>query len=193
MNPLFLDLHKLDHRAAARKCADNLLHQPFPRSPPPGKSQHEHAFARRHAERTFDLFMARMADQDRRAALAGVTLDFGMDLGNERAGRIYYAKVTRPCMVPFARCDAVGAEDHTLVLGHFVEALNEYRALSLESLEHKAVVDDLMAHVERTAVFSKRAANRLDGAVYACAEAARLGENYFFNGSFSREHGCDLG
>ena len=147
----------------------------------------QHA-AGRDAERALDLLVAGVADQDHAAVLARVALDFEMHLGDQRAGGVDDAESPGARALPFAGRDAVRAEDHALALGHFAEVFDEDRAFLLERLEHEAVVHDLMAHVERTAVSAQRTAHGLDRTVDAGAKAARLGQDYFFDVMLTQRH-----
>src|SRR5690606_10025160 len=70
----------------------------------------------------------------------------------------------------------VGAEDHRVAVGHFVELLDEDRTALLEVVDHVAVVHDLVAHVDRRAQRLDRTLDDLDRAVDAGAEAAGVGE-----------------
>lgn len=57
-----------------------------------------------------------------------------------------------------------------------MQFLDEDRAELLQTLHHIAIVDDLVAHIDRGAVFLQRQNDDLDGAIHARAEAARLAE-----------------
>jgi hypothetical protein len=72
----------------------------------------------------------------------------------------------------------VGAEHDRHAVGHFVEFLDENRALGLQAIDHIAVVDDLVAHIDRRAVAFERALDDLDRAVDPGAEAARRGDQH---------------
>ena len=75
---------------------------------------------------------------------------------------------------------AVGAEDESRAGRDVGEVLDEDRALGLEVVDDVGVVDDLVAHVDRRAELVQRALDDLDRAIDAGAEAARLGEDDFF-------------
>ena len=84
--------------------------------------------------------------------------------------------------------DAVRGEDHRLVgLRDFVELLDEDGALRLQAVDDVAVVDDLVADIDRRAEFLERQLDDLDGAVDAGAEAARRAEQDV-EGRFRRGH-----
>jgi hypothetical protein len=65
--------------------------------------------------------------------------------------------------------------------GTSAEVLDEDRTLLLEILDDVGVVDDLVADVDRRAELVQRALDDLDRALDAGTEAARLGEEDFFD------------
>jgi hypothetical protein len=70
----------------------------------------------------------------------------------------------------------MGGEHHRAVGRAVGELLHEDRALGLEAVDHEAVVDDLVADVDRGAPLLQRHLDDLDRPVDAGAEAARGGE-----------------
>ena len=71
----------------------------------------------------------------------------------------------------------MGGEDHRLLgVRDLVELLDEDRALRLEVLDDVAVVDDLVADIDRRPEPLERQLHDLDGAIDAGAEAARRAE-----------------
>src|SRR4029079_18977236 len=72
--------------------------------------------------------------------------------------------------------DAVRAEDHGRAVRHFLELINEDRALRTQLVDDIAVVHDFMAHIDRRAERLERALDDLDRAVDAGTESARIGE-----------------
>ena len=50
------------------------------------------------------------------------------------------------------RGHAVSREHHEGIVGHFVELINEDRSAPLQGLHDVAVVDNLLAHVHRSAI-----------------------------------------
>jgi hypothetical protein len=73
----------------------------------------------------------------------------------------------------------MGAEDGDRVRGNLGQILDEMRPLGLQTLHHVFVVDDLMTHVDRRAVFLQSALDDLDGTHDTGAKTARLGKYYF--------------
>jgi hypothetical protein len=76
----------------------------------------------------------------------------------------------------------VGGENHRRAGRNLVELVDEDGALPLQAVYHVAVVDDLVAHVDRGAVFRQRQLDDPDRPVDAGAEAARSGEHDFEGG-----------
>jgi hypothetical protein len=71
---------------------------------------------------------------------------------------------------------AVGGENHRPVGRAFVQFLDKHRAHAPKALDHMAVVDDLVAHIDRCAVLLDRPLDDLDRPVDAGAKAARTGQ-----------------
>jgi hypothetical protein len=62
-------------------------------------------------------------------------------------------------------------KDHGAVVGAVVQFLDEDRAHRLQAFDDMAIVDDLVAHIDRRAILLERAFDDLDGPVDAGAEA----------------------
>ena len=77
---------------------------------------------------------------------------------------------------------AVRGEDDRGTPRHFVQLLDEHRALGAQVLDHELVVHDLVAHVDRGAVLLERALDDGDGAVHAGAVAARRRQQELLGG-----------
>ena len=123
--------------------------------------------------------MPGVADQEHVAAEALMAHRLLVHLGDQRAGRVEIEEVARLGVRRHRFRHAVGGEDDRarLMLGRDLdEFLDEDRAELLQPLDHVAVVDDLVADIDRRAVFLERQHDDLDGAVDARAEAARLAE-----------------
>ena len=67
-------------------------------------------------------------------------------------------------------------EHHRPVVGHLVELVDEHRAQLLQAVDDEAVVDDLVADIDRRAEPLERQLDDLDRAVDAGAETARRGD-----------------
>src|SRR5476649_1642427 len=97
--------------------------------------------------------MAGMADQDEGAPLREVTLALVMDLGNQRTSRVEHGKTAPGSLLLNAARNAMRAEDRHGVFRYLGQRLDEARALGLQAVDHMLVVDDLVAHINRRAVF----------------------------------------
>ena len=73
----------------------------------------------------------------------------------------------------------MGREHHDGAGGRIVQFVDEDGALGAQVFDHVAVVDDLVAHVDRRAVQLERALDDVDGAIDAGTEAARLRQQDF--------------
>ena len=100
-------------------------------------------------------------------------LRLDMDLGDERAGGV---EIVELAALGFGRHrfgHAMGREDHAGAVGRLVQLVDEDRAQLLQPLDDEAVVDDLVAHIDRRAIFLERQLDDADGPLDARAEAAR--------------------
>ena len=120
-----------------------------------------------------------MADQEHMAAEALVAHRLLVHLGDQRAGRVEVEEVARLGVGRHGFRHAVGREDdraRLMLRRDFGQFLDEDGAEFLQTLDHVAVVHDLVADIDRRAVFLQRQHDDLDRAVDAGAEAARLAE-----------------
>ena len=118
-----------------------------------------------------------MSDQQHMTAEPLVTHRLLMHLGNERAGRVEIEQIARLRVGRHRFRHAVGRKHHrrvAMVGRYFVEFLDEHGAELLKTLDHVAVVHDLVPHIDRGAVFLQRQNHDLDRAIDARAKAARL-------------------
>jgi hypothetical protein len=128
------------------------------------------------AHRADHLGMAGMADQDHGAARIVMRSASRWTLEHQRARRVDIEKLA-PCgFVRHRLGHAVRREDDRPVVRHLVELVDEDRALGLQTLDHEAIVHDLVADIDRPAVALDRALDDLDRAVDAGAEAAWAGQ-----------------
>ena len=117
-------------------------------------------------------------------------LGLDVDLGDQRAGRVEMEEIAARGLGRHRLGHAMRRKHHRrAVIGDFVEFLDEDRALGLQILHHRPVVDDLMPDVDRRAKsFAKparrsgsrgrrrrrsRAARRAGSSAEACARTAR--------------------
>ena len=123
------------------------------------------------------LGMAGMADQQHRAARVVMALGLAMHLGDQRAGGV---DDRAACGGAASAGTALGtpcAENTTgRSSGTSSSSSTKTAPLASQALDDVAVVDDLVADIDRRAVALERALDDLDGAVDAGAEAARAGE-----------------
>jgi len=105
--------------------------------------------------------------------------DLDMHLGHQRAGGVEHVQAARLGLAPYQLRHAVRAEDHRASGGNLVQLLYEDRPFGAQVLDHRAVVHDLVAHVDRRAVARERALDDLDRALDAGTKAARIGQDHF--------------
>src|SRR3569833_1836167 len=99
-----------------------------------------------------------------------------MDLGDERAGRFEDFEPAPRRLVAHGLGNAVGAEDHDLPVGHFIELVDEHHALVAQPVHHELVVHHLVPHVHRRAELLERTLDDVESAIDARAKTARKGE-----------------
>ena len=123
--------------------------------------------------------VARVANEEDVPPFLDHPLRLPVHLGNQRARRV---DVGQPAILRLGRNrfgHAVGGEDDRPVVGHFVELIDEYRAQFPQPIHDEAVVDDLVADIDRRAESFERELDDLDRAVDSRAEAARSGDQHF--------------
>ena len=110
-------------------------------------------------------------------SLRGVAAALGVHLGDQRAGRVDHrqAALARDFLDPLGH--AVRAEHGHRARRDFVQLVDEHGAARAQVLDDMAVVDDLVAHIDRRPVFLQRPLDDLDRALDAGAETARLSQN----------------
>ena len=64
--------------------------------------------------------------------------------------------------------------DDPLAGGDFLHTIDENRPFGLEFLDHEAVVDDLLAHIDRWAESLQGNTNDIDGSHHPSTEPPRL-------------------
>jgi len=62
--------------------------------------------------------------------------------------------------------------------GHLIEFLDEDGAFFFKALDHEAIMDNFVTHVDGRTEFRQSALDDLDGAVHARAESARCSQKY---------------
>ncbi len=104
-------------------------------------------------------------------------LGLDMDLGDQRTGGVEIEQVAPARGLRHRFRHPVGGKDHGRVgIRDFVQFFDEDGALGPERFHHEAVMDDLVAHIDRRAIFGERQLDDLDGTVDAGAKAARRRE-----------------
>ena len=108
-----------------------------------------------------------------------MALRLAVDLGDQRAGGIEIEHVARLAPRPAPTLARRGRRRPPAgpVSGHLVELLDEDRALALQAVDHVAVVDDLVADIDRRAPFLQRHLDDLDRPVDTGAKAARRAQH----------------
>jgi len=114
-----------------------------------------------------------MADQNNLAASIEVALGLDMHFRNQRAGGVDVNHLAPPRLGWHRFRHAVRREDDRPIFRAGVQFFDEHRPQRLEPFDDMAVVDNLVAHIDRRAPLPDRLLNDLDGPVDPGAEAPR--------------------
>jgi hypothetical protein len=122
------------------------------------------------------LGVAGMADHDHLQAVLVVPLGLDMDLADQRAGGVDKSISRRAASAGTALGTPWAEKITGRSSGHSSSSSTKTAPLARRSVDHEAVVHDLVAHIDGRAPFLERHLDDLDRAVDAGAEAARRGE-----------------
>ena len=128
------------------------------------------------AHGAFHLRMSPVSDQDQLVAGLAVAGDLQVDLGDQGAGGVEDPQTPPVGLLAHGLGDPVGAEDDGGPVRDLVQLVDEDGAAALQSFHDEAVVDHLVADVDRCPVEVEHALDDLDGTVDAGTEAAGVGE-----------------
>ena len=133
-----------------------------------------HRAGRQLAERADHFRMMRMPDQQDFAAALEMDRRLAVHLGDQRAGRVQREEIAGAGVRRNRFRNPVGGKHHRCVgiVGDFGQFLDENRALGLQAVDHIAVMDDLVADIDRGAIDGQRPFHGVDGPHHAGAEAA---------------------
>jgi hypothetical protein len=123
--------------------------------------------------------MTPVTDKDGFDPLAAIAADFHVYLGDQRAGGVKYLEPATFSFALYRPGDAMGAEDHVIVIGNLVEFIDEYRPLLLEIIDHVAIMHDFMTDVDRGAKEPYSTFDDFNGAIYPGAKTAWIGKQNF--------------
>ena len=116
---------------------------------------------------------------------------FAMYLADQRTGGVEKEELAALRFGRHLLRHSMGRKDHGPVVRNGIELVHEDRALCLQAFDDEAVVDDLVAHVDRRPEPLERQLDDLDGAVDAGAEAARS-RDQDAQGRVGAGHGGDV-
>ena len=127
---------------------------------------------------TNDFGMPWLANQDQLVTLGRVLAPMVMHFADQWAGCIEDLQLTVTGLVFHFACDAVGAENRHGAERHGVEFVDKQGALVLQLLDYLPIVDDFMAHIDRSSEQLQSALDGIDCPHDTCAKAPGLGEEY---------------
>ena len=96
-----------------------------------------------------------------------------MDFGDQRAGGVNHQEAARLGRFANRRGNAVRRKNHARAGGHLVQFVDEQRADAAQFLHHVTIVDDLFAHIDRSAVQPQGDLHHVDGPHHTGAKAPR--------------------
>ena len=129
--------------------------------------------------RAFDFGMTFVADHEELIALFGQLGDFHVHLGDQRASGVKDGKTSIFGLFLHRFADTVGREHQRGAWRHVIEFFNEDRAFGLEVVDHKGVVHDFMAYINRRAKLEQGPFHDFDGPVHARTKTTGLGQQDF--------------
>ena len=127
-----------------------------------------------------------MSDQDERIPFLGKLDSFHVDLGHQRTGGVNHAQPAFCAVLANLRRDSVRAVNNALAVGHFVLAVDKDRALAPKFLDHEAVVDNLLAHINRRPKRLQSNADHVNRPHHARAKAPGFSNSKVFPSVFAR-------
>ena len=128
-------------------------------------------------KRALDFGMAVMADEHQHATPGDVSPPLVVHLGDQRARGVDGRQRPHLGFLLDLSRDAVGAEDGHGARRHVLQRLDEAGAFRLERFDDMAIVNDLVAHVDRGAMLGQRPLDNIDRPNDAGAKPARLSKN----------------
>ena len=128
------------------------------------------------AERSLDLLVPGVPDQDDRVAAVGVPPRLRVHLRDERTGGVDRDELPGRRRVAHGRRDSVGREDDGRSFRHVVDRVDEDGAALLELPDDVRVVHDLLAHVHGRPIELQGALDCIDGPLDSRAVAAGRGQ-----------------
>ena len=114
-----------------------------------------------------------MADQQDLAAALEMDRRLAVNFGDQRTGGIERKEIARSGVGRNRFRHAMGGKHHRRlgVVGDFSQFLDENRALGAQAVDHIAVVDDLVTHIDRRAIQRQRPFHGIDRPDHPGAEA----------------------
>src|SRR5579883_347385 len=102
-----------------------------------------------------------------------------MDLGDQRTSSVENREAEAQRLILDRTGYAMSAEYRERAWRHVRQAFDKAGALGFQAFDHRPVVYNLVAHIDRGAVFIERTFDNIDGADHAGAKTARLSQDHF--------------
>src|SRR3569833_1376935 len=123
--------------------------------------------------------MAGVADQDDIAPLAGIPLNFHVNLRDQWAGCIKHSEAARFCFCLHRARHTMGREDNRRARRHFLQLLDEYRAEAPQPVNDVGVVHNFVPDIDRTAEQLDRALDDINRPIDSRTESTWVGQKNF--------------
>ena len=108
-----------------------------------------------------------------------MTLCFDMDLAHQWAGGIDEHQIARFGGIRHGFWDPMGGENDGAIIGALIKLMHKDCPLHTQAVDHKFIVHNFMAHINRCTPFLESQLNDFDGTVYARTKSARGGKVKF--------------
>ena len=127
------------------------------------------------------LVMTLMADVDDLKTFAGSYFGLVMDFGHQGANGVHHIATVCLCCGHDFRRRAVSAEHEGRAGRYFLDGFHKDHAEFFESVDHQAVVHDLVVAVDWCIKHANHPGESLDGHLHACAKSAGCSEQNAIN------------
>ena len=101
---------------------------------------------------------------------------FHVHLGDQRTGRIKYLKSATIRLVLDGTADSVRTKDHRGIVGHLLEFFDKYRTAVAQAIHHIAVMNHLVANINRRAEDIDGTVDNLDRSIDPSTKPPRIGQ-----------------
>jgi hypothetical protein len=117
-----------------------------------------------------------VADQYHFITVPAAARDFKVYFGYQWAGGVEYPQLSLFCLFTDRTRDAVGTEYYSVTVRHIAQFINENGPSGTQTFDHKAVVYDFVADIDRCSQEFQGPFDDVDCSIDAGAKASGIGE-----------------